>query len=166
LFNHESPRRGTNFVTRKVTEGVAEIKKGLRDVILLGNLDARRDWGYAPEYMEAAWRMLQQNNPDDYVVATGETHSIRELAEEAFRAIEKELGWSGNGLNEVGFDKKTGKVLVKIDEEYFRPNEVSYLRGDYKKAREILGWSPKVIFEELIKMMVEEDIKKIEDIKL
>ncbi|OGZ02432.1 MAG: GDP-mannose 4,6-dehydratase [Candidatus Liptonbacteria bacterium RIFOXYC1_FULL_36_8] len=161
LFNHESPRRGTNFVTKKVTRGVAEIKKGLRDVICLGNLDARRDWGFAPEYMEAAWRMLQQDKPDDYIIATGETHSIRELVEEAFGVVNIELEWKGFGLDEQGFDKKTGKVLIKIDREYFRPNEVSYLCGDYKKAGVELGWKPKTTFKDLVQLMVKADLEKV-----
>ena len=157
LFNHESPRRGDNFVTRKVTVGLNEIKASLRDRILLGNLDAHRDWGYAPEYMEAAWKMLQRKTPEDFVIATGKTHSIRELVEEACKCLHIKLEWKGKGLKEVGIDKSTGKVIVGIDEGYFRPNEVNYLRGDASKARKLLGWKPKVSFKELVRIMVEAD---------
>lgn len=157
LFNHESPRRSENFVTRKVTLGLNEIKAGKRERILLGNLDAHRDWGYAPEYMEAAWKMLQQKSPEDFVIATGKTHSIRELVEEASKVLDMDIVWKGKGLNEVGIDKNTGKIIVAIDPGYFRPNEVDYLRGDASKAKKQLGWKPKTSFKELVKIMVEAD---------
>lgn len=159
LFNHESPRRGKIFVTRKVTYLVSQIKKGLRAKISLGNLDAKRDWGYARDYVEAMWLMLQQKEPDDYVVATGETHSIRELCEKAFSVINIKIGWKGKGLKEKGVDKKTGKVLIDIDPKYFRPTEVDYLIGDATKAKKKLGWEPKVRFEELVEMMVKWDLE-------
>jgi GDPmannose 4,6-dehydratase len=161
LFNHESPRRGENFVTRKITIGLNEIKVGKRDQILLGNLDSHRDWGYAPEYMEAAWKMLQQDKPEDFVIATGETHSIREFVEEACKILGIEILWKGKGEKEVGINKKTKKAIIGIDMGYFRPNEVNYLRGDNSKARKILGWKPKVTFKELVKIMVEADAIKI-----
>ena len=157
LFNHESPRRSDNFVTRKITVGLNEIKAGKRDIVLLGNLDAYRDWGYAPEYMEAAWKMLQQKKPEDFVIATGETHSIRELVEEACRVLDIELIWKGKGLKEIGVDIRTGKTIIKIDPGYFRPNEVSYLRGDASKARRQLGWKARTSFKELVRIMVEAD---------
>ncbi len=163
LFNHESPRRGINFVTRKISRGVAEIKTGLRDKIYLGNLDAKRDWGYAPEYMEAAWKILQQKQPDDYVIATGETHSVREFVEHAFGAIGVEIIWKIGGLKEKGIDKKTKKVLVEIDPDYFRPNEVRYLCGDPSKARKEFNWKPKTKFNELIKIMVKADLENIKN---
>ncbi len=159
LFNHESPRRSENFVTRKVTLGLSEIKLGKRDRILLGNLDAHRDWGYAPEYMEAAWKMLQQKKPEDFVISTGVTHSIRELVEEACRVLDMDIVWKGKGLKEVGIDKKTKKTIIAIDPGYFRPNEVDYLCGDSTKARTILKWKPTTSFKELVKIMVENDLK-------
>ena len=145
LFNHESPRRGENFVTRKISKGVSEIKKGIRDKIFLGNLDAKRDWGYAPEFVEAMWLMLQQDLPDDYVIATGETHTIREFLEEAFRLA---------GLGDW-------QKYVAVDPEFFRPAEVDLLVGDASKAKEKLGWEPKVKFKELIRIMLEADCKKL-----
>ena len=162
LFNHESPLRGFEFVTRKITYGVAKIKYGLQDKIILGNLSSRRDWGYAPEYVEAMWLMLQQDTPDDYVVATNETHSVREFVEAAFKAINTEIAWEGEGINEKGIDKNTGKVLVEVSPEFFRPSEVDLLIGDYSKAKEKLGWSPKTSFERLVSIMVEADIERIE----
>ena len=161
LFNHESPRRGLNFVTRKVARGVAEIAAGKRATIDLGNLDASRDWGYAPEYMDAAWRMLQQKNPDDFVIATGETHTIRELAEEAFRCVDVMLVWKGKGAKEVGIDKKSGKTVVVIDPNYFRPNEVDYLRGDARKAARELGWKPKTTFKKLVELMMRSELEHV-----
>ncbi len=160
LFNHESPRRGKRFVTRKVTRAVAGIYYGLQDKLFLGNLDAKRDWGYAPEYVEAMWLMLQQEKPDDYVIATGESHTVRELASEAFKNIDIELQWKGKGVREKGIDKKTGKVLVEIDPKYFRPTEVEYLTGDTSKAEKKLGWNPKVKFKELVKIMVTADLQE------
>ncbi len=161
LFNHESPRRGENFVTRKISLALNEIKAGKRDKLLLGNLDAKRDWGYAPEYMEAAWMMLQREKPEDFVIATGKTHSIREFVEEACKCLDIDIEWKGKGVKEIGIDKKTKKVIVGIDLGYFRPNEVEHLRGDASKAKKILGWKPKTDFKTLVKMMVESDKIKI-----
>jgi len=159
LFNHESPLRGEEFVTRKITKGIAEIKKGLRDYIELGNLDAKRDWGFAGDYVEAMWLMLQQDKPDNYVVATGETHTVREFVELAFKEAGIDIEWEGTGLTEVGRDKNSGKILVKVSEQFYRPAEVEILIGDPSKAMKILGWKPKVNFKELVKMMVKEDLK-------
>lgn len=161
LFNHESPNRGENFVTRKITIGVAKILAGDQDKLSLGNLDARRDWGYAPEYCEAMRRMLQQKKPDDFVIATGETHSVREFVENAFHHGGIDIVWRGRGIKETGVNKKTGKVLVTIDPKYFRPNEVNYLCGDCSKAKKILGWEPKTKFTQLVKIMLDSDIKKV-----
>jgi GDPmannose 4,6-dehydratase len=155
LFNHESPRRGENFVTRKITSGLVEIKKGEKDVLYLGNLNAKRDWGYAKDYVEGMWLMLQQDKPDDYILATGETHTVREFVEEACKALDIDLAWKGEGLDEKGIDRKTGKAIIKIDPMYFRPSEVDILIGDYSKAKDKLGWEPKVKFKELVKIMVE-----------
>lgn len=159
LFNHESSRRGRIFVTRKITMGIAGIIKGEQDKIYLGNLNAKRDWGYAPDFVEAMWLMLQQDTPDDYVIATGETHTIREFCEEAFKIAGFEIIWQGSGLDEKGIDKKTGKVLIEIDPKYFRPAEVDLLIGDSTKARQKLNWQPKVKFKELVKIMMEADLK-------
>ncbi len=160
FFNHESPRRGENFVTRKISVGLNEIKSGKKEKMFLGNLDSKRDWGYAPEYMEAAWKMLQQKTPQDFVIATGETHSVREFIEEACKVLDIDITWKGKGLNEKGIDKKTGKTIVEIDPQYFRPNEVSYLCGDSRKARKILNWKPKTSFKDLVKIMVEADLRR------
>lgn len=160
LFNHESPRRGINFVTRKIAMGVADIKNGRRSKIHLGNLDAKRDWGYAPEYVEAMWLILQQPEPDDYVIATGEAHTVREFAEKSFKHAGIDVGWRGSGVHEKGFDKKTGAVIVEIDPDYFRPAEVHYLQGDYTKARAKLGWEPKTKFDDLVALMTEHELKK------
>ncbi len=157
LFNHESPLRGLEFVTRKITHAAAKIRLGLQGELKLGNLESRRDWGYAPEYVEAMWLMLQQPAPDDYVVATGETHMVREFCDAAFRALGMELEWSGKGTDEKGRDKKTGKVLVSVDPQFFRPAEVELLVGDCSKAREKLGWRPKVTFEKLVEIMASHD---------
>jgi GDPmannose 4,6-dehydratase len=162
LFNHESPRRGGTFVTKKISHGIASIKKGLTDKIYLGNLNARRDWGYAPEYVEAMWTMLQQPEPDDYVIATGETHSVREFVEKAFDCVGVSIGWQGKGLEEKGVDKKTGKVLVEIDPIYFRSAEVEVLQGDAQKAKNKLGWESKTKFGDLVQMMVEADLMALE----
>ena len=159
LFNHESPRRGKTFVTRKITRAFARIKLGLQDKVYLGNLDSKRDWGYAPDYVEAMWMMLQQETPEDYVIATGETHSVREFLESAGKALGIELVWEGKGVNEKGIDRNTGKTIVEIDPKYFRPAEVDLLIGDYSKAKNELGWEPKVTFDELVKIMVESDLK-------
>jgi GDPmannose 4,6-dehydratase len=161
LFNHESPLRGSEFVTKKITAAVARIKMGLQNVITLGNLDSKRDWGYAAEYVEAMWLMLQQEQPDDYVVATGETHSVREFLEIALHEVGIEIEWKGKGVKERGVDIKTGKPVVIIDTEFFRPCEVDILKGDYSKAKEKLGWVPKTTFEELVKMMVKHDLKLV-----
>jgi GDPmannose 4,6-dehydratase len=160
LFNHESPRRGRIFVTRKITEGIADIKAGRNTKIMLGNLDAKRDWGYAPDYVEAMWLMLQQETPDDFVIATGETHSIREFCEEAFKLAGYEIAWQGQGLEEKGVDKNTGQVLIEVDPKYFRPAEVDILMGDSSKALTQLGWKPKVTFKELVKIMLESDLNQ------
>jgi len=160
LFNHESERRGENFVTRKITLGVSAIKKGSKETIKLGNLDSKRDWGYAPNYVEAMWLMLQQDKPDDYILATGETHTIREFVEESFKTIGMEIEWVGRGLEEKGLNKETKEVLVEIDQRYFRPLDVDILVGDPNKAKRELNWEPKVNFKELIKIMVEADLRK------
>jgi len=160
LFNHESPRRGKRFVSRKITRAVARIYHGLQDKLFLGNLDAKRDWGYAPEYVEAMWLMLKQEKCDDYVIATGEAHSVREMAEEAFENIDISLEWKGKGANEKGIDRKTGKVLIEVDPKYFRPTEVESLVGDASKAKKELGWKPKVKFKELVKIMVKADLEE------
>jgi len=163
LFNHESPLRGLEFVTRKITYGIARIKYGLQDKIVLGNLDSKRDWGYAPEYVEAMWLMLQQDEPDDYVIATGETHSVREFVELAFKYAGYEIIWEGKELDEKGRDKKTGKILVEVSKEFYRPAEVDFLIGDYTKAKQKLGWEPKTRFKELVKIMVEADLKRVKE---
>src|SRR3990167_2811187 len=161
LFNHESPRRGTNFVSRKIARGVAEICAGTRDHIELGNLDAVRDWGYAPEYMEAAWAMLQQETPEDFVIATGETHTVREFTEAAFSRTGVTVRWEGTGADEVGVDAASGTTLVKVDPEYFRPNEVEYLRGDAGKAFASFGWKPRTTFAKLVELMVDSELSKV-----
>lgn len=160
LFNHESPRRGETFVTRKVTLGVAGIKAGKMDRLVMGNIDSKRDWGYAPDYVEMMWMMLQQETPDDYVVATNETHTVKEFIDESFRIAGIEIEWKGSGVDEKGLDKKSGKVLVEINPKYFRPTEVELLIGDPAKGKQKLGWEPKVKFKELVKIMTEADLKK------
>ena len=160
LFNHESPRRGETFVTRKITRGFAQIISGETDCIYLGNLDAKRDWGYAKDYVEGMWKMLQQKQPDDYVLATGETHSVRGFIEECAKLLKIDLAWKGKGLKEIGYDKKTKKVLIKIDSRYFRPAEVDLLLGDPSKAKKKLGWKPKTNFKQLVKIMLEADMQK------
>jgi GDPmannose 4,6-dehydratase len=163
LFNHESPLRGLEFVTRKLTFGIARIKHGLQDKIAVGNLDSKRDWGYAPEYVEAMWLMLQQPAPDDYVVATGETHTVREFIGTAFRYSGMDIIWEGSGVDEKGIDRKSGKAVVEVSPEFFRPAEVDILMGDPSKAKEKLGWQPRTRFEALARIMVEADIKRLED---
>ena len=158
LFNHESPRRGENFVSRKITIGLAQILAGKKDKLFLGNLNAARDWGYARDYVEGMWRMLQQDTPGDYVLATNESHTVREFVEESCRLLSIDLVWEGNGLLEKGIDRKTNKPIVEIDSLYFRPSEVNYLRGDYLKAKNELGWEPKVTFRELVKIMLQGDL--------
>lgn len=163
LFNHESERRGENFVTRKITLAAARIAAGVQDKLYLGNLDALRDWGYAPDYVECMWLILQQPTPDDYVIATGEYHSVREFASLAFKHVGIDLRWEGSGIDEKGIDTATGNVLVEVDPRFFRPAEVEQLLGNPAKAREQLGWNPrKTSFEELVRRMVESDIKLVE----
>jgi len=193
LFNHESPRRGETFVTRKITRALARIKYGLENKLYLGNLDAKRDWGYAPDFVKAMWLMLQQNKPDDYVIATGETHSVREFVNLAFEHAGIELEWKGNGVGEKGVVKSfasnlypqssnglssrasnlqplssnlnVGDVLIEIDQRYFRPLEVEFLQGDASKAKKRLNWEPKVKFKDLVRIMVDADIKNLEEMK-
>lgn len=160
LFNHESPLRGLEFVTRKITHGLARMVNGLQQKIVLGNMNARRDWGYAPEYVEGMWLMLQQPQPDDYVLATGETHSIREFVELAFREVGTDIEWQGAQENEKGIDRKTGKVAVEVAPEFFRPAEVDLLKGNPRKAAEKLGWQPRTRFQDLVHIMVEADLKR------
>lgn len=157
LFNHESPRRGETFVTRKITRALAKIKLGIDQKLYLGNLDAKRDWGYAKDYVEAMWLMMQQPTSDDYVVATNETHTVREFVEEAGKELGMSIEWQGSGVDEKGVDRNTGKEVVAIDPQYFRPTEVDLLIGDYSKAKEKLGWEPKVKFKELVKLMAKAD---------
>jgi len=159
LFNHESPRRGETFVTKKISKCVAGIKKGTHKKLLLGNLDAKRDWGYAKDYVEVMWLMLQQEKPSDYVIATGSFYSVRDFVEEAFRVIGINIKWLGTGIDEVGVDDLTGQKLVSIDQQYYRPSEVEHLLGDSSKARKELGWFPKTSFSDLVKMMVEYDLQ-------
>jgi len=159
LFNHESPLRGETFVTRKITRGVARMKAGLQETLYLGNLDARRDWGYAKDYVEAMWLMLQQETADDFVIATGQSYSVREFVEAAFLYIGIPLEWVGSGAEEKGLDARTKKTLISIDKQYFRPTEVDHLLGDAQKARLLLGWQPKVDFETLVKIMVDYDVQ-------
>lgn len=161
LFNHESPRRGENFVSRKITMKVAEIKLGIEDRIALGNLNAERDWGYAPEYVEGMWRMLQQEEPEDFVLATGKCHSVREFATLAFAHAGFNLEWVGHGVEEKGIDKKSGKVLVEVDPKYYRPAEVDLLKGDASKAKRLLKWEAKTTFEKLVGVMVDGDLSLI-----
>ncbi|HHY74160.1 MAG TPA: GDP-mannose 4,6-dehydratase [Bacillus bacterium] len=159
LFNHESPVRGETFVTRKITRAVARIKLGLQDKLYLGNLDSKRDWGFAGDYVEAMWLILQQEEPEDFVIATGETHTVREFVERAFNEVGIEIEWQGKGIDEKGIDKSTGNILLEIDPRYFRPTEVDLLLGDPSKAKQKLGWEPKVTFQKLVKMMVEKDLE-------
>jgi len=161
LFNHESPRRGENFVTRKITYSLARIKAGRQEVLRLGNLEARRDWGYAPDFVRAMWLILQQNKPGDYVVATGEARSVREFVERAASIAGFDLAWEGEGVDEVGRDRKSGKAIVEVDSEYFRPAEVDLLLGDPAKAGEALGWKPEVSFDELVEIMMEADLERV-----
>jgi GDPmannose 4,6-dehydratase len=159
LFNHESPRRGENFSTRKITYSLARIKAGLQEVLKLGNLESKRDWGYARDYVEAMWLMLQQDEPDDFVIATGETHSVREFVERTCAIAGFDLVWEGEGENEVGRDAATGKTIISIDPKYYRPAEVDLLLGDPGKARRVLGWEPRVTFEELVEIMMRADLE-------
>ncbi len=161
LFNHESPIRGETFITRKVTRAVAAIHTDRQDKLYVGNLDARRDWGHARDYVEGMWRILQQAEPDDYVLATGEAHSVRELIECAFSVVGRRVDWRGSGDSETGVDAGTGKVVVEIDPRYYRPTEVDFLLGDPSKARQKLGWSHTVTFEQLVTEMVESDLAQL-----
>lgn len=165
LFNHEGPLRGETFVTRKITRAVAAIEKGLQETLYLGNIDAKRDWGHARDYVEGMWLMMQQAEADDYVLATGEAHSVREFVELAFRQVGRELAWEGKGVDEVGRDANSGEALVHIDPRYFRPTEVDLLIGDPSKARKKLGWSHKISFPALVKEMVDADLAAIENEK-
>ena len=178
LFNHESPRRGETFVTRKITRAIARMKYGIEKKLYLGNLEAKRDWGYAPDFVEAMWLMLQQQKPDDYVIATGETHSVKEFVNLAFDHAGIEIEWRGSGANQKGVVKSfasslqpltsnlnVGDVLIEIDSRYLRPLDVEFLQGDASKARKKLGWEPKVRFKELVRMMVDSDIKDLEEMK-
>ena len=160
LFNHESERRGKTFVTRKISVAFSKIILGLQDSLSIGNLDAKRDWGYAPEYCEGMWRMLQAEKPDDYVMATGETHTVREFIEESFDVLGEEIIWEGEGIDEKGILKSSGQMVVNINPRYFRPTEVELLIGDASKAKTNLGWTPKVTFKELVKIMVTADYNK------
>ncbi len=161
LFNHESPRRGETFVTRKITRAAARIKAGLQPSLSLGNMNAKRDWGYAPEYVEAMWRMMQQDSPDDFVIATGETHTVREFVEVAFGELDMPITWEGEGVEEVGRDTRTGAVIVTVNPSYYRPTEVDLLIGNPGKAKRLLGWEPRVRFDELARMMARADYDKV-----
>ncbi len=161
LFNHESPIRGETFVTRKIARAVAHIKYALQDCLYLGNLDAKRDWGHARDYVHAMWLILQQDEPEDFVIATGETHSVREFVELSFAAVGITIKWQGSGVDEVGCDENTGEVLVRIDPNYFRPTEVDLLLGDPTKAKEKLGWEPVIRFKELVKEMIDFELQRV-----
>jgi GDPmannose 4,6-dehydratase len=165
LFNHESPRRGETFVTRKITMAVARISRGLQKCLYMGNIEALRDWGYAPDYVEMMWLMLQQEQPDDYVVATNEMHTVREFIEKAFSHVDITIEWEGEGVNEVGKNRATGDIIVRMDERYYRPCEVDQLLGNPEKAKRQLGWEPKIKFEELVKIMTEGDLRLLENPK-
>lgn len=160
LFNHESPRRGNSFITKKVIETAVDILKGKQSILKVGNLNSKRDWGYAPEFVEAMWLMLQNKVPEDFVIATGETFSVRDLIELTFELLEIKIEWRGEGINEVGINKLTNKILVKVDPYYFRPTEVDLLIGDSSKAKQILNWEPKIKFKELVKIMVNHELNK------
>lgn len=160
LFNHESERRGKTFVTRKITVAASRIMLGQQDVLTLGNLDSKRDWGYAPEYVEGMWRILQADKPDDFVLATNETHSIREFVEETFRNLGEEIEWKGSGVDEKGLLKASGRVVVQVDPRYYRPTEVDLLIGNPAKAKAMLGWEPKTTFRDLVRIMVTSDFEK------
>ena len=164
LFNHESPLRGLEFVTRKITNTVAKIKHGQAHELVLGNMDAERDWGYAKDYVEGMWKMLQMDTPDDYVLASNKKYSVREFVERAFAFIDVEIEWSGLGINEIGIEKKSGRKLVRVSEEFYRPAEVDLLLGDFKKAEEVLDWKPKVDLNQLISLMMENDLAIVSSI--
>ena len=161
LFNHESPRRGETFVTRKITRAACRIKRGLQKVLFLGNLDSKRDWGYAPEYCEGMWMMLQEDKPSDYVLATGENHTIREFCELAFKELGISIEWHGKGLEEVGINNNNGEIIIRVHKKYFRPTEVDQLLGDPRKAIQKLNWKPKTKLSDLVKIMVNSDLEKV-----
>ena len=163
LFNHESPRRGETFVTRKITMAVARIHRGLQDCFYMGNIDSYRDWGYAPDYVKMMHLMLQQEQADDFVVATGEMHTVREFIERSFAKVGRAIQWQGKGVDEIGIDTSTGEAVVRIDPRYFRPAEVEQLLGDPSKAKEKLGWEPEVKFEQLVDIMIEGDLRLLEN---
>ena len=162
LFNHESERRGETFVTRKITTNLSEVACGKRDVLMIGNLDAKRDWGHAKDFVEGMWKMLQNKEPQDFVLSTNKTYSVRDFIEEAVKYLDYEITWRGEGVDEKGYDKSTGKLLVKVDKKYFRPSEVDVLLGDYSKAKKRLDWEPKIHFKELVRLMIENDKSKLE----
>jgi GDPmannose 4,6-dehydratase len=161
LFNHESPRRGKDFVTRKITIGIGKILRGDEDCLRLGNLDSLRDWGHARDYVKGMWMMLQADSPDDFVLATGEQHSVREFVELCFQHVGIRIGWRGEGVEEVGYNKESGRVYVKVNAEHLRPSEVDDLLGDAYKARHVLGWQPETSFQELVAEMMEEDVRRV-----
>lgn len=163
LFNHEGPTRGETFVTRKITRAVAAIELGLQNRIFLGNLDAKRDWGHARDFVEGQWLILQQEKPDDFVLATGETHSVRDFVELSFSHVGRTIEWQGKGIDEIGVDAKTGETLIEIDPRYFRPTEVEFLLGDASKAKKVLGWEAKIKFPDLVKEMMDADLKEVKD---
>ncbi len=166
LFNHESPLRGETFVTRKITIGLSKIKLGLQKNIILGNLNARRDWGHASDYARAMWKMMQLKKPDDFVIATGKQHSVREFINIAAKNLGINIKWVGKGINEKGIDKKTGKIIIKVDKKYFRPTEVDSLLGDARKANKILKWKPKITFKQMVKEMIESDLNEQKKLNL
>ena len=161
LFNHESERRGKTFVTRKISIAVSKIMLGQQEELILGNLNAKRDWGYAPDYVEGMWKMLQINKPDDFVLATNETYTVRDFVNESFKFFGEEIDWIGKDANEIGVLKSSGKKVIRIDEKYFRPTEVDLLQGDYSKAKKELGWSPSTKFKDLVKIMVDYDYTRL-----
>lgn len=165
LFNHEGPRRGETFVSRKITQAVTRIYNEKKGILKLGNLDTKRDWGSAKDYVESMWLMLQAKKPKDYVIATGKSYSVRQFVEEAFKNVDISIKWRGKGLKEVGFDNKTKKILVKIDQMYFRPTDIKELRGDFSKAKKELNWTPKTTFKQLVKEMIESDLKEYKNAK-
>lgn len=165
LFNHESPLRGETFVSRKITRAVARIKMGMQSEIFLGNLDSCRDWGFAKDYVKAMWLMLQADSPDDYVISTGQSHSVRDFVELAFKEIGIDIVWEGKGLDEIGKDRDSGKVFVRVDPRYFRPTEVDFLLGDSSKAKDSLGWEPEFSFKQMVALMVQEDLMEAEEDK-
>jgi GDPmannose 4,6-dehydratase len=162
LFNHESERRGIEFVTRKITDAVARIKLGVQDHVELGNMDSKRDWGHSKDYVKAMWLMLQQDKPDDYVIATNETRTVREFVETAFKHVDIEVEWKGKGVDEIGIDKATGKTIVKVNKKFFRPAEVDILLGNPEKAEKVLGWKRDISFSELVERMVKNDLALVE----